>query len=47
MKKVKLNTSTVKKGTVTEGSDSTLELIQLMIKSQHHALSHMYNKDIM
>jgi len=43
----KLNTSAVKKGTVTEGSDLTLELAQLMMKSQHHAPSHRHKKDIM
>jgi len=32
----------VKKGTVTEGSGLTLELVQLMMKSQHHAPPHRY-----
>jgi len=36
MQKIKLNTSAVKKGIVTEGSDLTLKLVQLMMKSQHH-----------
>ena len=47
MQKVKLNTSTVKKGIVTEGSDLTLELVQLMMKSQHHAPLHTYKKGIL
>jgi len=47
IQKVKLNTSTVKKGIVTEGSDLTLELVQLTMKSQHHTPSHRYKKYIM
>jgi hypothetical protein len=37
MQKVKLNTGTVNKGTVIEGSDLKLVLGQLMMNSKHHA----------
>ena len=47
MQKVKLNTSTVKKGIVTEGSYLKLVLVQLMMKSQYHAPSQRCKKNIM
>jgi hypothetical protein len=37
MQKVKLNTGTVKKGIIIAGSDLELVLVQLMMKTKHHA----------